>query len=83
MHDWYFYSTLVEAPTSSLIDTCFIHGIHHFVVLVHDNVHVWYTHRWNMLDDTTPLVLLYYHNNWHLFEIHDSGTWFTMETYHG
>jgi hypothetical protein len=64
MHDWYFSSTLEEAPTSILIDTCFmedlayIYGIHHFVVLVHGNVHVWYTHRWHMLDDTTPLVLL-------------------------
>jgi hypothetical protein len=64
MHDWYFSSTLEEAPTSSLIGTCFmedlayIYGIHHFVVLVHGNVHVWYTHRWHMLYDTTPLVLL-------------------------
>jgi hypothetical protein len=61
---WYFSSTLEETPTSSLIGTCFmedltyIYGIHHFVVLVHGNVHVWYTHRWHMLDDTTPLVLL-------------------------
>jgi hypothetical protein len=36
MHDWYFSSTLEEAPTSSLIGTCFmedlayIYGIHHF-----------------------------------------------------
>jgi hypothetical protein len=88
MRDWYFYSTLEGAPTSNLIGTCFmedlayIYGIHHFVVLVHGNVHVWYTHRWNMLDDTTPLVLLDYHSNWHLFEIPDCGTWFMMETYH-
>jgi hypothetical protein len=64
MRDWYFSSTLEEAPTRSLIDTCFmedltyIYGIHHFVVLVHGNVHVWYTHRCHMLDDTTPFVLL-------------------------
>jgi hypothetical protein len=64
MHEWYFSSTLEEAPTTSLIGTCFmedlayIYGIHHFLVLVHGNVHVWYTHNWHMLDDTTPLVLL-------------------------
>jgi hypothetical protein len=73
MHDWYFSSKLEEAPTSSLIGTlwriwrihdCFmedlayIYGIHHFLVLVHGNVHVWYTHRWHMIDDTTPFVLL-------------------------
>jgi hypothetical protein len=51
MHDWNFSSTLEEAPTSSLIGTYFmedlayIYGIHQFVVLVHGNVHVWYTHR--------------------------------------
>ena len=88
MHDWYFSSTLEEAPTSILIVTCFmedlayIYGIHHFVVLLHGNVHVWYADRWNMLDDTTPLVLLDQHNNWHLFEIPNCGTWFMMETYH-
>jgi hypothetical protein len=45
-HDWYVSSTLVEAPTSMLIGTCFMEDlaymyvIHHFVVLVHDGVHV-------------------------------------------
>jgi hypothetical protein len=88
MHDWYVSSTLIEAPTSSLIGTCFMedlaymYGIHYFVVLVHGDVHVWYTHVWHMLDDTTPLVLLDQHNNWYLFKIHDCGTWFMMETYH-
>jgi hypothetical protein len=59
-----FSSTLEEAPSRSLIATCFmedlqyIYGIHHFVVLVHGNVNSWYTHIWHMLDDTTPLVLL-------------------------
>jgi hypothetical protein len=51
MLDWYISRTLVDAPTSCLIGTCFmedlayIYGIHHFVVLVHGNVHVSYTHR--------------------------------------
>jgi hypothetical protein len=64
MHDWNFSSTLEEAPNSSLIGTYFMedlaymYRIHHFLVLVHGNVHLWYTHRWNMLDDTTPLALL-------------------------
>jgi hypothetical protein len=64
MHDWNFSSKLEEAPSSSLIGTYFMedlaymYRIHHFVVLVHGNVHLWYTHRWNMLDDTTPLALL-------------------------
>jgi hypothetical protein len=62
IYDWYTSSTLVEAPTSSLIDTCFMedlaykYGIHHFVVLMHGDV--WYTHIWHMLDNSTPLVLL-------------------------
>jgi hypothetical protein len=61
MH-WYTSSTLVEAPTSSLIGTCFMedlaymYGIHHVLVLMHGDV--WYTHIWHMLDDSTPLVLL-------------------------
>jgi hypothetical protein len=64
MHDWHISSTLVEAPTSSLFGTCFMedlpymYGIHYFVVLVHGDIHVWYTHIWHMLDDITPLVLL-------------------------
>jgi hypothetical protein len=28
-----------------------------------------------MLDNSTPLVLLDYHNNWYLFEIHGYDTW--------
>jgi hypothetical protein len=46
MHDWHFSSTLVEAHTKSLIGTCFMedlaymYGIHHFLVLVHGDVHV-------------------------------------------
>jgi hypothetical protein len=38
--------TLIEAPTSRLIGTCFMkdltymYGIHHFVALVHCGVHV-------------------------------------------
>jgi hypothetical protein len=59
-----FYDVLLEAYVDIMVHTCFmedlayIYGIHHFVVLVHGNVHVLYTHRWYMLDDTTPLVLL-------------------------
>jgi hypothetical protein len=76
MHDWYFSSTLEEAPTSSLIGTCFmedlayIYGIHHFVVLVHGNVHVWYSliygiclmilHHWYYLISTTIGICLRY-----------------------
>jgi hypothetical protein len=46
MHDWYVSITLVEEPSTRLIGTCFmedlayIYGIHHFVVLLHDGVHV-------------------------------------------
>ena len=86
MHDWYIYRIFVEAPTISLIGTCFmedlayIYWFHHFVALIYGDV--WYTHIWDMFDDTTPLVLLDLFNNWHLFEIHDCGTWFMVETYH-
>jgi hypothetical protein len=80
IYDWYTSSTLVEEPTSSLIDTCFIevlaykYGIHHFVVLMHGDV--WYTHIWHILDwyyliTTTIGICL----------IHGYGTCFMMETY--
>ena len=84
MHDWYISSTLVEAPTSSLIGTYFMEDLAYMYenssccgigawwctclvqVVIHVDVHSWYTHRWD----------------WYLFEIHDCGTWFMMETYH-
>jgi hypothetical protein len=57
--------TLVEAPTSKLIGTCFMedleymYGIHHFVVLAHGGVHVlihsymeyWWMHMVGILVD--------------------------------
>ena len=65
MHDWYFSSTLEEAPTSSLIGTCFMedlaymYGIHHFLVLVHGGLQVfihsymayWWIHMVGILVD--------------------------------
>jgi hypothetical protein len=75
MHDWYFSSTLEEAPTSSLIGTCFmldlayIYGIHHlwcwcmvmymFGTLI-DDICLMILHHWYYLISTTIDICLRY-----------------------
>ena len=67
MHDWYTPRTLVDAPTSSLIGTCFVELAYMYWCMV--DVLSWYMMYWVIWWDT-----------W-LIEIHDCDTWFMVETY--
>jgi hypothetical protein len=59
------YLSFIDISYDVLLEEAYVdwhHGLHTYmgfiIFIVHGNVHVWYTHRWHMLDDTTPLVLL-------------------------